>query len=189
MQEKEDSYCTDIRNSFNVIVMIANIHATCLLPFIRCNFGTNAPGLTACGSLLLILVVVSETQDQAMLAYLLLWLAALMYQRARTNWLVARGWQVHSRYWGWPWLAMLFLVKKSEDRAKNLEPLLCFFIGGLLCSVSPNLGFLVLSGIVSLTITRGVYLEATKRRVTAMRDLQIEQKVFAEQVRNWGKDF
>lgn len=182
-QDKQESFGTSFRESMDLTLIIANVHAMCLMPFLRCSFGTNTPGITGIPSLLLLAFLAGSTKDPGMGLYLLFWAAALMYQRARTNWLVRRGWRAHSQYWGWPWFAMLFLFRKEEDRAKNLEPILCLFIGGLLCPLSPAVGFFVICGLVSLSLVRGVQLESTRRQIVAMQDLEIEQRALSERVR------
>lgn len=182
-EEKQASFGTSVRESMDLTLILANVHAMNLYPFLRHSFGTNTPGITGIASLVLLVFLAGMSEDPVMGLFLLFWVAALMYQRARTNWLVRRGWRAHSQYLGWPWFAMLFLFRKDEDRAKNLEPILCLFIGGLLCPLSATVGFLVICGVVSLSLVRGVHLESTRRQVVAMQDLEIEQRALSERVR------
>jgi hypothetical protein len=84
---------------------------------------------------------------------------------------------------------MSFPFIKSEAAAKNLEPMLCLVLGGFLTSISPTLGLFLCGGAVSLTVLRCMEREGIRRQVIAMRDLQIEQQVFSERVRNVRDDF
>ena len=117
------------------------------------------------------------------------WIAALIIQRLRTFYLIRRDWQEHSYYSGWPWLAMLVPGTKSETQAKNAEPAMCLLIGLPLIAISPTIGLYVMSGCVSLFIVRAMQFTIRRRQVTALRDLQIEQRAMSERMRGLRDDF
>lgn len=187
-QQKNEKFGMDLRESMNATYAIAYIHTMCLLPFLRCNFGTNVPGIAGIAALILLLFM-TASQDPAMTVFLFLWLLALACQRCRTWRLVSNGWREHSQYGGRPWLAMLIPFVRTEMAAKTIEPGLCFLVGGLLCGLSETLGLFVMAGIVSLTIVRGIQLESLRRQMTAYHDLQIEQQAMSERVRGVRNDF
>ncbi len=84
---------------------------------------------------------------------------------------------------------MLVSGTKSETHAKNAEPALCLLIGFPLIAVSPTIGLYVMSGFVSLLIVRATQFTIRRRQVTALRDLQIEQRAMSERIRGLRDDF
>jgi hypothetical protein len=104
-------------------------------------------------------------------------------------WLVSRGWRGHSYYDGYPWLGMLLTGNDTEEKGRNIEPILCLVIGGLLLPFSPTVGTFVMLGFASLMAVRLVHRAAVRRQVTAIQDLEIEQRVLADRIRGLRRDF
>lgn len=188
-QPDQDSLAKDFRNGVNFFCMLVNTHAMCIKIFIRHGFGPNRPGITGVFSLLLMFLVAAQAQDVRMLWMLQIWFLALIGQRLRTTWLVSRGWRGHSYYDGRPWLGMLLTGNASEEKGRNIEPILCLVIGVLLLPFSPTVGSFVMFGFASLTAVRLIDRAAVRRQVTAMQDLEIEQRVLADRIRGFRRDF
>lgn len=168
-------------DSFNLILMVIGAHRLCILPFIRRDFGPEAfgiPGLMAAG---FILAYGSLARAPAMMNFLWVWLAFLLMQRIRTAVKLRRGWVVHSRYQGTPWLAMKFV--KNEKRAKGFEVLICLAAGVALMPVSEQVGGFVMLGGLSLLFYMGIENSLIRARTRRMRDAMIEQQFIAEQFR------
>jgi len=188
-QPEPSGFDHDFRNAVNWLYLLANAHATCLTMFIRHSFGTNVPGFSGVFAVIMMLLVVAESSDIRMLWFLYAWFIALICQRLRTGFLYARGRREHSEYSGWPWLAMRIPFMKSESQAKNCEPTLCLLLGAILCPLSPTVGLFVMAGVISLTVVRCMHQYAISRQVTAMRDMQIEQRAMSERMRGLRNDF
>ncbi len=188
-QPEQGGFEHDFRNGVNWLYLLANAHAICITMFIRHSFGTNVPGFSGVFAVIMMMLVVAESNDIRMLWFFYAWIIALVCQRLRTGFLHARGHREHSEYSGWPWLSMRVPFTKSESQAKNQEPSLCVPLGAMLCPFSPTVGLFVMAGIVSLTIVRCMNQYAISRQVTAMRDMQIEQQAMSERMRGLRKDF
>lgn len=188
-QSEANQLSEDFRAGVNWLYLLANTHATCLTMFIRCDFGINMPGVSGVLAVLMMLFYAAGSGDIRVQWLLYAWFAALVCQRLRTAFLHLHGHREHSEYSGWPWLGMLFPLVKSEVQAKNIEPALCLPLGACLCAISPAMGAYVMVGFLSLTIVRLMHLVAIRRRVTAMRDLAIEQQIMSERLRGLRNDF
>jgi hypothetical protein len=171
-----------------VLLLIANAHATCFTVFFRSNFGVEAlgfPGLTA----FLMMVVYGTLRAPEMFIYLGAWFIALLAQRMRTLRMVRQGCRVHSRYTGYPALAMKLPGVTERTAVVLVEPLLCLLVGAFLyCTVSQALGGFVMFGVASLLFRYGIEQQITRKRVQTMRDAEIEQRYLAERFRG-GDEF
>jgi hypothetical protein len=177
--QPQDSDKFKCRDGYNIFWVLASGHATCVTPFIRSGFGQEGLGYTALASLIVIILAMSATSDPAFIPYLWVWLAAVAFQRLRTGWLLRKGWKIHSRSAGWPWLAMLFPFMKDDRRARLFEPMLCLILGALLCPFSENLGEFVMVGFVSLAACTGIENEVARKQKIAARDAAIEMRYYA----------
>jgi hypothetical protein len=186
MQEQQETgLATDLRRTANLLYIVAESHASCVTPFLRHSFGTNMPGMYGIFAILLMLFAFVASEDIGVLCYLVLWFPVLICQRMRTFYLFRCGWREHSRYSGWPWLAKLIPYCKTESDAKAMEPAICIGIGFLLLPLSPGTGVFVGLGGVSLFILRIMQLASLSRQVTAMHDMELEQRVLMERVRHF----
>lgn len=171
-------------NGFNLALKIARVHETALTPFTNINFGPEGlrPALWTAG---LIFVYGAATEDVAMFYFLGVWLVALALQRMKTFASTSRsGWQGHSRYGGYPWLAkMVCPFVKNETSLHLITGLLCIPIGTLLCPISKPLGAFVIAGCGSMLFTLGVHQELMRVRTQRMRDAEIENRMVFEQAR------
>jgi hypothetical protein len=173
-----------MKDSFNLFYAAAKVHAYCFFPFIRRDFGSDALGLPAFLAMLLMLMVGGLGRVPDMFTYLCFWFGALIIQRTKTAELVRRGVIRHSRYEGDPWLAFCIPFVHKTSIAKGLiEPVLCLAAGAALETVSHELGVFVMAGAVSLAVVEGIHRELNRKRLTAMRDAEIEQRWLAARYR------
>jgi hypothetical protein len=167
------------RNGMNLLVLLANAHATTLTVFMRQGFGSEALGISGICAALMILLYAGFSNSPEMITYLWVWVAAVAYQRIYGIKQRQKGQVVHSRYAGWPQAAMRFT--KSEKIAREVvEPLICVAAGAAMYTWSEPVGRFILAGPVSLLITRVIEMQITKNRLSAMQDAAIEQRYLAD---------
>ncbi|OWK40996.1 hypothetical protein [Fimbriiglobus ruber] len=172
----------------NLVYFVADVHAACLLPFLRTGFGVEAFRWNGVLALVLLLTLAGSVPGMGW--YFAAWVTAVVLQRARTMRLVYRGAVIHSRYMGYPWAAMRVPLVKRESTATGLiEPQLCFLIGVLLCPLSVDLGTFVMAGFLTLIVRNGFEREIDRQRLQRMRDAAIEQRWYADRLRGRGTDF
>src|SRR4051812_4076551 len=103
--------------------------ATCIfampvLLLLRSGFGWNALGWPAFLCMIGMVLSVPFFQAPEMFLYLLVWFAFLVYRRIETFRLLGKGRILHSRYQGYPWLAMKFpFVRREKTALMLIEPL------------------------------------------------------------------
>jgi hypothetical protein len=175
MDQQENKF--GMREGFGLFYALCKIHAYCFWPIIRRDFGTDALGFPAFFAMFLILFVGGLGRIPELFPYLGIWLLALACQRVRTLWLRKQGAVWHSRYEGYPWLALSLLRNGKEWQAKLLiEPVLCLLAGVVLYQFYPALGSFVMAGFVSMAMLEAINRELDRRRLAAMRDAEIEQR-------------
>ncbi|MDB5346002.1 MAG: hypothetical protein JWP89_4379 [Schlesneria sp.] len=171
-------------DALGLVYFCANVHATCLTPFIRCGFGLEHPGIYGFWSGALILGIAALDMTGVTFMYFCVWLSALVYRRIETLRLV-RKMVVHSRYPGYPWLAMKVpFVRKLSTATALIELELCPLVGLLFVPVSSHLALLVMTCSVSLMVRDGIESEIVRRRLQLMRDAHIEQEYYSRRFRN-----
>ncbi len=95
------------------------------------------------------------------------------------NW--RKGVVTHSRYNGYPVLALKLFPRLKEEDAKGVEAFMCLAIGGVLTYVDPALGWYVMGGFFSILLSEGFNVELRKRRLQAMQDAVLEQQSLARE--------
>ena len=163
------------------IYFFAGMHRMTLAVFTRKDFGTkafNPHGLTA----FFILLIMGGAYPVMML-YFYAWLITLLWHRYNSYRLRWKGLDGHSRYQGFPWLAMKWPGIKDERAARRAEPFLCLFAGLVLVTISEPLGLLVIGGFFSFGACMAIDALVDRQRVQAMRDAEIEMRYYAEQWR------
>jgi hypothetical protein len=170
-QQSQDSKMSNAQ-AFNVVFTLLLAHASCITPFLRCHFGVRyfQHGLW---SILVMIAWGSLMKCWEMWVYLQVWLVVMVIQRTLGFWRNRKQLREHTRYTGWPWVAMLFV--RSERLAKmGIEPGLCLLVGSLLCGVSEGLGAFVMLGFFSILFSGGLNREIDRQRVMQMHDQTIE---------------
>lgn len=169
---------------FNAANFLSQAHALAFTVFLRTDFGREGIGIHGLVTILLILGYGSFAQCYAMLPFFCLWFLAVICQRVRqfANW--KRGVVIHSYYNGTPWLSSRLFPRLSELNAKGVDAFLCLAIGGAIAQVDKPFGLFIMLGFVSILFTEAVMVEATKCRMQAMRDAEIEQRYYAEKYRS-----
>jgi hypothetical protein len=190
-QEEQRPTSEKARDSLSVLYVYSSINDMCFAPFMRSNFSSGAFGLTAVLAALMMMLWAAASNSEGIFLYLMLWFVAVAVQRVKAAARAKRGIYEHSRYSGWPWLAMKLLpLVKREDTAKRfVEPMICFVVGSLLCPISKPLGLFVMSGSFSIIFKFGIERQINYVRVQRLRDLQIEQRQLSERLYGERDDF
>jgi hypothetical protein len=180
----------NMRGGAIILNLLVGGLATTVTPFMRYGFGVEAFGLNALAAFVMILLYAGETRDPAMIYFFYAWLLAVIAQRLETWRLVRKGWVEHSRYAGYPWLAMKLPFIKKPVTAKNcVEPVLCLLVGALLCPLSEALGVFIMLGLPSLLIQRAIESQVNINRLRRMRDAAIEQRYLSDLYQGRRDDF
>lgn len=187
-QQQQPSDKLSLQAMVTIIYLVCMCHSKCITVLTRSRFGINGIGATGALALAGLILLYGFTGDVLVLLYALLWFVMLIWHRFVTLIRWARGERWHSRYNGYPWLALRVPFVKVEHTAKMLiEPLGCVVLGSLLMGVSPPLGYLLLSGCVSLVVVHGVDRIVEVEKVQAMHDAEIEMRWRAHWFRNGMK--
>jgi hypothetical protein len=184
-QGKEES---GPRTSLNVLYFFASGWAWCLLPFLRCNLGTNAIGVRGIVAFIVMWAYAALAPCPELVPFFGVWLVVVIIQRLRTAQLVRRGVVMHSRYAGDP-LVMKFLPFIGVGTAKLLEVMICFAAGLVLGAYWPPLGGFVLIGAVAMVIMFSIDDQIIRNRQQAMRDAELEQRFYADLHRGRRDDY
>jgi hypothetical protein len=172
-------------DGLNALYFLCNIHATCISPFIRSGFGKNALGWN--GVLAFTVLWYMACTEKFMGWYFVAWFVVLICRRIQTARILRRGELIHSRYSGYPWLAMKCPFVRTEYTAEVfVEPMGCFFAGALLCPLSPGMGGFVMLGFLSFILRAGIEGMITEKRMEQLQDAMIEQGWYAEELRKRG---
>jgi len=174
-----------VRGTFHIVTFLAQSHASCITVFIRHSFGIEALAWNGLGAFVLLLLCAGSSRDMA--AYFGLWFIALLAQRTRSIWLDRQGRRQHSRYSGWPWLAMNFA--KTEGKAKLIEIVLCLAVAIVMGPLSETVSKFLLWGCFSLAFVQFIEWHSITMQVRRMRDAEIEMQQAAERFRGDRRDY
>ncbi len=180
-QQQPDNGKIDKQYAFALLYVIANAHRMMLAVFLRHSFGIRAHephGIIA----FFVLLVLAGT-GRVFLIYFWLWIVTLAGQRIYSFRLRFKGVKQHSRYQGYPWLAMRLPSINSEAEARKVEPFICLLLGLLLVTICEPLGYFVAAGFVSLTVSMGIDWIVEKQRLMTMNDGELEMRYYAEKFR------
>lgn len=170
--------------TFNGLTTFAHALSLAFLPFLRTDFGKEGIGKAGMLTGLIILGWGSVTNCPEMFGFFALWVVALACQRARQF----RNWKnrvpIHSRYTGDPWVSRRLFPKLSHANARAADGFLCLVVGGVVVQFNPPLGWFIVTGFVAILLVEGVMVEATRRKLQAMRDAEIEQEYLADRYQN-----
>ena len=165
--------------NFNSMVTFAYAIALAFLPFTRRNTGKEWMGRAGLLTFFLILGYASFTNSEWMFAFFIMWLAALISQRSGQyrNW--KNGEVIHSQYAGDPWLSSKLFPFLSDGNARAMDGFLCLILGGVIVQFDKPVGWSFIAGFFSIMLVEGVAVQATRRKLQAMRDAEIEQRYLA----------
>lgn len=189
-QQQQQNDKPDMKGAFNIAYLVMNSHALTCSVFLRRDFGKEAIGIFGIAGFFMILVYGGLMNSYAMYLYLLAFLLAVIGQRMQQFQNFRRGVVCHSRYNGYPILALKLFPRLKEGDAKGVEAFMCLAIGGLLTYVDPALGWYVMGGFFSILLSEGINAELRKQRLQAMQDAVLEQQALAreyEEFRNGGR--
>ncbi len=166
-------------DALGFIYFICNGHKMCITPFIHYGYGSQALGFPAMFALALL--VCSCAADPRMVYWLMAWIPALIVQRIIT---VRSKVITHSRYAGYPWLAMKVPFLKQETTAVQFtEPMICFTLGALLLGWSQFLGLFLMAGFLSLLICGAIENELFELRLMRMQDARLEGEAYGREMK------
>jgi hypothetical protein len=201
MPEQADSFT--MKDSFNLINLVCNSLAACVTPFLRIGFGKEYPGAAGLFGLIIMLVYGGLGKEPEMFTYVGCWLLVVVCQRLVT-WMLARkakdggfrarlvgkGFSLHSRYWGYPWIAFLVmpLVKRESIAVCLIEPLLCLGLGYWLMDASPGVGGFVMAAGIASGVAAAIVFLVQRKKLQALRDAEIEQLSLATRFRSESQE-
>jgi len=166
-----------------VLYLVANVLATSVAVFIRRGFGREALGFNSLIAVI-VLYTLSASEGRGFLIFTGAFIVAQVWRRIETFRLIRKGAIIHSRYAGYPYLAMKVPFVKSEKMAMELvEPVMCFTVGILLCPLSVGLGgYLVVCG-VGFIVRHCINDALDRKRIERMQDATIEHQWYSDQMR------
>jgi hypothetical protein len=184
-QPQQPTVGDDFHKGVNFACALASAHAHCLYPFLRFGYGMQVPGVQGVFAVLVMVLAFLIAKDIAILKFLGAWVLATLVQRSVSFHRHLRGYREHSRYEGYPWLGSLLALGRDGTVARVYEPFLAVMFGCVLSNWSEPLAIFVASGFFSLLFVLIVSETAKSRRVTAIVDMEIEQRALAERVRRY----
>lgn len=180
-QQPRDDQKIPIGSIFAVFYAFCRAHVMCITVFTRHSFGVNA--FEPHGIIALVMMLVGAGTNRAFWPYGAAWFLALVGQRIQSFRMRWKGETFHSRYQGFPWLAMLMPHVKTEAEARRVEPFICLFGGMLLFTISEPIGVFVAAGFVTLALCMGIEAIVDRRRVQVMFDAEVEMRYYADRYR------
>jgi hypothetical protein len=173
-----------MRGAVNLLYVLVSGHATCVTPFVRRNFGREALGRNgAVAFVILFLYMATYPRHLALQQFTFYWFVMLILQRLKTLYLVRRGRSSHSRYDGDPYLGFLLPFVKEYKAAWIIEFLALMAVGIWLSNLDAPLGKLIIVSAVCLIVRTAIDEDIVRRRLHAMRDAEIEQRVLLDRYR------
>jgi len=173
------------RQGVNVVILTGKALAACWWPFCRVNSGREALGIHVLLSILIMIFVACAANTDAGWIFMLCWLLACLKQKAMRKQAYKKGLIPHTRYEGFPWLAQkLFPRIKTEGNLKAAEAFLGIVVGALLTYLEPVLGYLLIMSGIAILINEALNVDARKRRVSQMRDAQLEMHQLTDDFQN-----
>lgn len=164
----------DLKRSFNLVYGIAKCQATCVTPFIRVGFGTEALGFPALGALVAYCFWIMGTESFDLESILLWWFMAIIAQRGWMFVRYLRGGYEHSRHDGFPLLTGWLC--RSDTWAKLMEGALVMAAGAFVEELPWAIGrFLFISG-GAIIFVEMINHQYHQKREQAMRDQVIEMQ-------------
>lgn len=165
----------DIRGTTNLLYTLALAHVTCISVFIRRGFGIEAIGINGVVAFIMLLVMWGQDPTGVMKLYFFAWILAMVVQRTISIRNRQKGVIEHSKYGGWPWMAMRF-AKREIIAKRVIEPILCVIAGLMVWQLSEVAGAFLMFGAMSMTIVQGMEWATDMMRVQRMRDATIEAR-------------
>jgi len=183
-QQREGLDNLSMKDSFNLFTVGMNGLGSCVVVFLRTGFGREYPGVAGLIGLIIMVFYAAFARVPEMFPYIGVWLFMVILQRLKTFQLASKGVVVHSRYWGYPKLALMVpFVRKERIARGSVEPILCTLIGLGLCAWSPGVGgFVIVAGWAN-AMAGAIATEVDRKKLQAMRDAEIEQRSLARMYR------
>lgn len=175
----------DLRTGINVFYLLVNGYATCFTVFLRRGFGAEAFGFNALIAVVIMIVYMqAHPQSGAMIDFFGLWWVALILQRIGFFIRRRRGFVIHSRFEGVPWIAQMIPALDRIGLARVTEFLLCFFSGAVLGTHDEALGQFVMFGAFGLLTKNILDNMMARKHIQRMQDAALEQRARLERWRH-----
>jgi hypothetical protein len=177
--EPQESFARE-KQAANVVLFVLMAVAMSLEVFFRRRFGPRYFGLHTVVALLGIPLWMLLWPRESASALLVFWaLFVIMILRARVE-SFFRGQGEHSRFNGYPWLALI-LKRTPEWQIKGgAEPLLAFLMGVLLLPLSQPLGSYLMFAALALGACQAITRSVQLARARDLNDALIEQQLNME---------
>jgi hypothetical protein len=173
-----------IRGVINLLYLVVSGHATCVTPFVRRNFGSEALGRNGAIALIILVVyMVAYPTHRALVNLGGLWFLMVILQRLKTGRLLRKGFVVHSRFDGEPFLGFIVPFVTRYQTASFIEFLALLIFGIWIASIDAALSRLVVVSAVCLVIKMTIEEEIVRKRLRAMRNAEVEQRSIVERYR------
>lgn len=176
--QEQDNWQVTTGESIGLLYLAVSIHAAAITPLMRHTFGSRAFDPQVIFALIALLSLAGSYP--AFQPYLLAWFVAVVIHRIQS---LTRKLRVHTRYPGYPWLAMRLPFMNTEEKAREAEPIICLVGGAMLAGLSPSVGLFVMGGFVSLAALMALDKLIIRRRLQSMNDAAIEMEFYSERFR------
>ncbi len=172
-----------VNNGMSGGYLLLNCAATLVTPITRGVFGSHALGVN--GIITCVGLIYFAVAHPPAMIYLAVWLAFLVCRRIATFERMRRRVPIHSKYNGYPWLALrLMPLVKNEVLSKCLvEPVLVAAVGLLVIRWDEPLGWMFLIAASGIYFTSYMDRVCDANALRAMRDASIEQRTLASRFR------
>ena len=168
----------------NLLYVLVSGHATCVTPFVRRNFGSEALGRNGAVAMFIIVFYMAVyPRHGALLDFGGLWLLMLILQRLKTGWLMRKGVALHSQEVGHPWLGFIIPAVKQYETACIIEFFVLLGFGIWLSNYDAALSRLVVVSSVCLVVKSAIEQDIVRKRLRGMRDAEIEQRAMLDRYR------
>lgn len=179
MQQQKRGFDPSRKESFNIAYFVMSAQATCVTPFTRTSFGSEALGFHALGALLLLCFWLMSTEAMELGNYLAFWFVVVVMQRIKTVIDGRRGKYQHSRYNGNP---ITSLLCSNQTIAKLMEGAFVIAGGMALEDTSLALSHLLMVSGGCIIILELIHYQYHNKQEEARRDAMIEMQSWANPV-------
>lgn len=173
---------SDAATGLGLLYFLINSHATSVTIFLRRHFGKEALAENSLMAMLMLFLM--ATEDPAFLVYLGMFFGMQIWRRIETFRLAWQGVIWHSRYPGYPCVAMKMPNVRDEAMAVQVvEPVICFVVGFAFCPMSELLGLYVVTAGASLMLRNGIDALVDRKRIQRMHDARFEHEWYSERMK------
>jgi hypothetical protein len=168
-QQQQSSMLMDMRTSFNIVTLIADVHTACIRPLTRSHQGPHALGWPGFWAMLAIPLYAGLADAPGMLTYWYFWTAMVAYRRLTADR------RQHTEYQGRPWMFAWFM--RDELNMRALEAATMPVLAGVASAFfGEDVGTFISAGIFSFGFRYVIDSMTRARRIAAARNARIEME-------------